>query len=342
MSRSSKSKSKRPKILCGLGSQDTIEISEGEDEDIQYLGTPHTSSYTTHAEVQGHQRDGVCYDERYHPLDNYIRPKRAVKVKLEYGCGHLASEDTGIESVELISDSGSEHEEDGAKLEEKSKKNLRTPASPTRHSSRVSQQQEISNNANIHPQDDYLEELGIIVRKRPSRGEQDEDEELRKGKRDGKTRRSAQSEDCDVTVSSQRRKASPQVVIRPKSSTRYAESLDVYDLTPEESYFPHDEDSWFEGGGFQLSPNIRIYEEPEEVQKAAITNAPKARSFDDDFPKENVQISSRGSSQDSWDGIRIQTFQEFINDEAQADPGGGSSSHTHIDAFSLLTHLSVE
>jgi hypothetical protein len=92
---------KRSGLLSGLDIDNVIELSD----EIPTSSNP-TSSYRTRAQVRGRPKHDLCYNMRYHPMDEVTFPKRAAKVKAEYDI-----EDTDSE-ISLHGGSGSEVDSD--------------------------------------------------------------------------------------------------------------------------------------------------------------------------------------------------------------------------------------
>ncbi|KAF2473943.1 uncharacterized protein BDR25DRAFT_341170 [Lindgomyces ingoldianus] len=135
---------KRSAALAGIDPENIIPISgDNQSEVVGFKDAPltssiPTSSYKTRAQVNGTQRSELCYDQKYHPMDDFVQPKRAAKLRSMYG------EDTFLSDIMSASSKFSDgnHTDSDARVEEhlkkgKSKK-LPFPQSsqPTRHSSR--------------------------------------------------------------------------------------------------------------------------------------------------------------------------------------------------------------
>ena len=106
----------------------------------------------------------LVYDQKYHPLDDLIRPSHAAKRRSIQGEEHASEDEVDVSSFdESDTDANSDAEkissEDEAKPSKKGRKRVRFEAKspePTRRSSRQGPQPRVSYNARVHPQDDLL------------------------------------------------------------------------------------------------------------------------------------------------------------------------------------------
>lgn len=112
-------------------------------------------------------KSALVYDQKYHPLDDIIRPSQAAKRRTLHGeQPFLESESNGESSNESASDVGSmagdddSDDEDPQPAQNRKRKRARslTPE-PARRSSRRRSKPKTSYNVNIHPQDSDLKRV---------------------------------------------------------------------------------------------------------------------------------------------------------------------------------------
>ncbi|KAF2188176.1 hypothetical protein K469DRAFT_748526 [Zopfia rhizophila CBS 207.26] len=303
---------RKPRILIGLDSENIIEISDDEQE-LEFKDTPPTSSipsssYKTRAQVHGSRRDELCYDQKYHPMDEYTHPKRAARVKSKYGEDLLASEGTIASSFDDDRHTESETDlDENPKLKGKGRKLPLPPSQPTRRSSRQVNW-EIMYNVNVHTQDAELkemersDEMEESSRKRRKTRSQDSDQEEEKEHKDSGNvfdLTIINSEDSDSECRpSPIRRSSPLTSIKqdqcsPAGMQRYKEGISVYFTESSKR------DSWV------IDNDFDIYEEPMEVQLAAESSAPPPRDYDDDDKENEEEESSDESTADALRGITV-------------------------------------
>jgi hypothetical protein len=163
---SEKRKSRQGSILASIDPENIIHKTEYEEERSN-IGTPPASSIPSSNYSLRNRRatqGKLVYDEKYHPMDDSIRPSQAAKRRSAHGETILLSDDT-IECYSVHDDSDDEEKEDEdetdkAEPKKGSKKRARRRSrslEPTRRSSRKTATPKISYNMNIHPQDRDLE-----------------------------------------------------------------------------------------------------------------------------------------------------------------------------------------
>jgi hypothetical protein len=305
-SQPSKWKPRKPAMLFGLKSDNIIDVDEDEETDIDE-NIPASSNVLTRAQVHGRLQDEIVYDVKHHPLDEYMRPKRVAKARPRYSIKNIDTESTLYDNSDHLS--GSETEIDTYDPRTKSKKPPRPHMSTTRRSSRIFHKRDVVYDSNVHPQDNEIEGLGdVALKQEPGNQDSDNEEPSRKRTRMVSFHASTLSGDRDSDSTPLRNHLNHlQVVITPNDPNhhatepvlRYAEELDVFDLQPSEHYFPHEKGSLFEKKLATFGREFTIYEESEEVQQAALAQAPASCRHFDDFPKENV---SEVASSESSDG----------------------------------------
>jgi hypothetical protein len=107
----------------------------------------------------------LVYDQKYHPLDDVIRPSHATKRRSIHGEECLSEDDLSVSSfggsdASIDSDTEKESRAIKAKPTKKGPKRVKFDIKlpePTRRSSRQKFQPRVSYNAQVHPQDDLLE-----------------------------------------------------------------------------------------------------------------------------------------------------------------------------------------
>jgi len=112
-------------------------------------------------------KSSLVYDQKYHPLDDIIRPSQAAKRRTLHGEQPLLGSGSDGEISEVsVSDVGSMAGADGSDDEEsqptrnrKRKRAGSLPPEPTRRSSRRRSKPKTSYNMNIHPQDSDLKRV---------------------------------------------------------------------------------------------------------------------------------------------------------------------------------------
>ena len=293
-------------MLFGLKSDNIIDVDDDEETDIDE-NIPASSNVLTRAQVLGGPQDEIVYVVKHHPLDEYMRPKRAAKARLRYGIKNVDTESTLYDNSDHLS--GSETEIDTYDPRMKSKKPPHPHMSTTRRSSRISHKKNVVYDSKVHPQDNGTEGLGdVALKQEPGNQDSDNEEPFRKRTRMVSFHASMLSGDRDSDSIPPRNYLNHlQVAITPNNPNhhatepvlRYAEELDVFDLQPGEHYSPHEKESLFKKKLATFGGEFTIYEESEEVQQAALAQAPASCRHFDDFPKENVsEVASSESSDD--------------------------------------------
>lgn len=113
------------------------------------------------------------YDAKYHPMDASIRPAGAAKRRKLHG---LASEhDSELDEAESPDDS---NEDEGSNDGEPDSRSRTIKPRETRHSARLSTQEQVIYSNKVHPQDKQLREAGVFgrSRKNPYKIVDDDDE----------------------------------------------------------------------------------------------------------------------------------------------------------------------
>ena len=111
----------------------------------------------------------LIYDQKYHPMDDFIRPSQAAKRRSLHGEGLLLDDrsegDTSEESASDAESMNSDQESDDDDSQppargRKRKRSLSRSPEPTRRSSRRMTTPKVSYNMSIHPQDSDLRRIG--------------------------------------------------------------------------------------------------------------------------------------------------------------------------------------
>ncbi|KAF1956020.1 hypothetical protein CC80DRAFT_83811 [Byssothecium circinans] len=141
-------KRKHSNLLAGINLENILPPVPSQEEDASSVAEP-TSSYRTRGTASTDStRRQIQYNQRYHPMDDYIRPSQAAKVRAAYG--ERAPE----------SDSASEHEtfrSEDSSDEENETKRQKVVSQPTRRSSRAVNH-DVLYDTNVHPQDAIIDE----------------------------------------------------------------------------------------------------------------------------------------------------------------------------------------
>ncbi|KAF2451498.1 hypothetical protein P171DRAFT_515510 [Karstenula rhodostoma CBS 690.94] len=160
----SSKKRKRGGLLNGLDagniiitpSNDMI-VSTAEDNKPSYVPA---SSYMTRGSARGARSNDLAYDQKYHPIDEYLRPSQAAKRRAQHG---LYNEDSSSVSFEEEDSESDPNVEDQQQM--KNRKELDKFAAirrGTRFSSRRINH-DVLYNMQIHPQDSQLEQMANTV-----------------------------------------------------------------------------------------------------------------------------------------------------------------------------------
>lgn len=331
-------------MLFGLKSDNIIDIDDDEETDIDG-NTPASSNVLTRAQVHGRPQDKIVYDVKHHTLDEYMRPKGAAKVKSCYGIKNIDPEGIPYDNSDHLS--GSETEIDTYDPRTKSKKPPRPHMSPTRRSSRISHKKNVACGSNVHPQDNEIEGPGdVALKQEPRNQESDNEEPSRKRTRVGSFYASTLSGDRDLDPTPPRNHLDhPEVVIMPNNLNhhatepvfRYAEELDVFDLQPSEHYFPHEKESLFKKKLATSGGEFTIYEESEEVQQAALAQAPASYRHFDDFPKENVlEVASSESSDDHSTDVVVENGETAVRIELLSRRHGNGNDRSSLEIMDVI------
>lgn len=111
----------------------------------------------------------LIYDQKYHPMDDFIRPSQAAKRRSLHGEGPLlddrsesdASEDSASDAGSKDGDQESDDDDSQPPARgHKRKRSLSRTPKPTRRSSRRRTTPKVSYNMRIHPQDSDLRQIG--------------------------------------------------------------------------------------------------------------------------------------------------------------------------------------
>jgi hypothetical protein len=117
----------------------------------------------------------LIYDQKYHPMDDFIRPSQAAKRRSLHGESPLvddrfescASEDSTSDAESM--NSGQESDDDDSQLQARGRKRKRSLLpEPARRSSRRRTTPKVSYNMRIHPQDSDLRRIGACDRSNSS------------------------------------------------------------------------------------------------------------------------------------------------------------------------------
>ncbi|KAF2708787.1 hypothetical protein K504DRAFT_502802 [Pleomassaria siparia CBS 279.74] len=160
---------KRPSgMLGGIDLDNIISVSDDEESDNTEPrpgDTPPTSSIPasscrTRSQIKGSQKSELCYNQKYHPMDEYTQPKRAAKMKLKYGEPSSASDDLSISSdLDDNATEESESETEGSNSRAKRRRVSLTPASQGTRRSARRKNHDVLYNIGIHPQDSDIRKL---------------------------------------------------------------------------------------------------------------------------------------------------------------------------------------
>lgn len=289
--------------------QNIIYISDDEVGSTDYYTPPTSSVRSTRQRTRGGQNeDPPMYDGKYHPIDDYLYPKRAAKMKSKYTHTGLemreeeatnsdAGSESDVESLQLESGSKSEVEEfvpETKSLKGKGKKGERSPA---RRSARTATQPYSIYDMKHHPQDDYLIDLGVLNKRKRCQVSTDGDDEdneagstqRKKGKTTHPTSRpeisrpraeSTASSSADSTFDAQVRNA--------LFNSLFREEPKPIEDSPGEEFYPHRFYGMSSNGKSHRNPPFTIYKDPmvSPVDTMRDTQSgPTRYSFD--YPKEN-------------------------------------------------------
>ncbi|ORY09650.1 hypothetical protein BCR34DRAFT_602653 [Clohesyomyces aquaticus] len=101
---------KKPSLLAGLDPENIIMIQDENQQavDASINAMPASSappsSYTTRSQTKVSRSSELVYDQRFHPMDDFVRPKRAAQLRSEYGEEQLHSDDPDA-SLEMTASS---------------------------------------------------------------------------------------------------------------------------------------------------------------------------------------------------------------------------------------------
>ncbi|KAF2121520.1 hypothetical protein BDV96DRAFT_627841 [Lophiotrema nucula] len=341
---------KTPAILQGLDIDNILSTPNEDELQSAIKDTPPTSSipassYRTRNQVRGSQKSHLCYDQKYHPMDDVVRPSQAVKQKSKHGELSLGSEDTLFSSFDNgnHTESDTEHEEIQPKRPKSKSKSVRPSSQPSRRTSRHVNKTPLYN-MGIHPQDADLDRLSTSsqsdgpVRKRRKRGS-DSAEEISDGERDirAETRYSivADSEYILISENSAISTIPPEqpsdASLGPPDRNRMQSTM-----TSEKTYYY----------GLDASPSatsVPIYEEPLAEQLAREASAPAPIEFYEDDKENEEAHPDLEPVPDPYSGITIRpasttrSIQTDIGGDVfdKFDPGQYLSDPTETEANSM-------
>lgn len=108
----------------------------------------------------------LVYDQKYHPMDDFIRPSQAAKRRSLHGerpaladdSNASSPEDSGSDVGSMVGDEDSDDDNGSQPPRKRKRPKSRTPE-PTRRSSRRKANPKVSYNMQIHPQDSDLQRV---------------------------------------------------------------------------------------------------------------------------------------------------------------------------------------
>ncbi|KAF2129527.1 hypothetical protein P153DRAFT_290768, partial [Dothidotthia symphoricarpi CBS 119687] len=302
-------------LLTGVDPRNIIPSSSDEEDQPlpgDRLPTPSTQRASHNLRTRKATQSKLSYDQRYHPMDDSLRPSQAAKRRSMHGEDEASSNESSISypectdtDVENAPDSESEGEGRPAPAR-KGKKRTRAEVGSlqaTRRSSRKVSNRNFSYSIKVHPQDRDLEissdESGTtekVASKRRKHGS---------GGSDSPT--STWMEPlCEIltahTDSLLKTSSSPSLVATPPPyGIRRMEGLDVWKRSPGHRYFPHDRNSHL----VLPSQPFDIFTERLEDQLEREANASSPLRFDHDDKENLLSNPGHDPTPDPLQGISI-------------------------------------
>jgi hypothetical protein len=276
--------------------------------------------------------------QKYHPMDEYIQPKRAAKMRSKYGEEVIASDDKPVSS-NFSANNNMDSDSDSVKSDARATKRRKLSSSQgTRRSSRHVNK-DVLYNVKIHPQDIEIRmleanEARVSRRDRPrqnsyktSADEESEDESDNKQKviGDGANDMDRIIPNTDESDSAHSEHSlTVSTGIPPLSSIGHNRSLDgdtrrknlqLYPMDPGRRFFPRPDDLLGSGQSFY------IHTESLHTQLYAETSARPPVNFEHD-DKENIVINpDLEPTPDPHDSIHVQSASEYRQQTEHEDEG---------------------
>lgn len=152
---------KRSALLAGLDIDNIIQ-----PEETPPSSSAPASSYSLR--TQARERSELCYDQKYHPIDDFTRPKRAAKMRLRYG--EPLESDSELDVHAYIGEGDSDESDSGNQTVSVSRRTTKgrntrsisrfsvSPFPSTQPPRRASQHvnREVVYNMDVHPQDNEI------------------------------------------------------------------------------------------------------------------------------------------------------------------------------------------
>ncbi|KAF2645346.1 hypothetical protein P280DRAFT_513257 [Massarina eburnea CBS 473.64] len=145
-------KRRRENLLVGLDLQNIIAAAEEETADQAPSSSKATSSHNTRASTSTRRRSQIRYNQKYHPMDDVIRPRQAAKLRATYASDSGSQETNFRGSYDSPTSSASE-------IVEPKRQVLTRP--PTRRSARR-YNPDVLYDMKVHPQDAIIEGMNEV------------------------------------------------------------------------------------------------------------------------------------------------------------------------------------
>ncbi|KAJ4301431.1 hypothetical protein N0V90_003523 [Kalmusia sp. IMI 367209] len=291
-------KRKRTYLLSGLDMSNIIMIPSEElvhstaEDSPPVSSMPPPSSYMTRGSTSGNRSPDLAYDQKYHPIDEFLRPSQAAKRRAEHGLDDEESEEADHgECYDSESDSDIDIDNDidsNINDQPQTKKRKRRNKPTARQGIRRSARQvnrDVLYNANVHPQDEQLRQINT-----DSSIEEINDEEATSAPGVEEREIVSSNDDASNLSASSSPRSTPLSMIS-------IDNMGYRTVLPDSSF-----------SGRHIRPRLEptpfvIYEEPLHIQLAKEAAAEDPVEFEDD-DKENP-VEEAASTGETSDNITV-------------------------------------
>lgn len=308
------------------------------------MSSTSTSSHKTRAHVHGIHRSELCYDQKYHPMDQFTNPKRAAKMKSKYEDDLLVSDNTVTtfdnEANQL--DCETDVDDGPEKKATSGKDSSYSSTKPFRCSSRQ-MKRNVLYDTNIHPQDVEIEELEEAEQAvyAPNKRVKTcvDGREVESDEENGETEQEIKDSDLMQLVEDvgsdhddfQSSNSPPKSSVTPAGVNGHAQSFSAHhkeslSIVPQRTPGCHstdDNDSWPTGKPF------RIYEEALESQLRMEASAPPPLQYNDDDKENNVEDAALEDEPDPNARIWVRPAPLSLRNEQAVDLECEDSFHSY-------------
>ncbi|KAH6614104.1 hypothetical protein C7974DRAFT_70895 [Boeremia exigua] len=296
----------------------------------------------------------LLYDQKYHPMDDFIRPSSAAKRRSIHGVtsgvlDNEASEDSSSDMASILGDTDSDDEDSQPPTRGQKRKRSKSPSSePTRRSSRQRTTPKVSYNMKIHPQDSDLKRVWACDGSNSSPSPTKKvslhaDTSLRSENRPDNSQEVYESLFADSPEDSSSERSSESVQNPPILEISITEPVSEQSISPADSYQDLHPDVAYLGGNLRSWPDVKglpfcVYTERIEDQLSAEAEAASPFHYEDDDKENDVINPEFVPTPNPLDGISIIPASHY-----RRSPGFHSGpAHGSIASHAFYAHPQFE